>query len=220
MDCECPAEAGVCMWQLIHGNYKASKQICCCLANVVFDSSRKLSDFTFIPSTLGEPPEGKVVRRSSRRQQPLTSQRVKSHLGMKVSVGGWNDWAPRDYQAARRGAGADVKYIIRQGAANGCATQIAFATFFRWFLQLWLRPEALSPQRVPPSRELLEHLGSTGVCVTGRHNVAATLLVGTDTGCRGTVSAAIAQNEGWFLQSKTTQNASQSLDCKSSLETR
>lgn len=129
MDCECPAEAGVCMWRLIHGNYKASKQICCCLANVVFGSSRKLSHFTSIPSTLGEPPEGKVVRRSLRRQQPLTSQRVKSHLGMKVSVGGWNDWAPRDHQAARRGAGADVKYIIRPGAANGCATQIAFATF-------------------------------------------------------------------------------------------
>lgn len=186
MDCECPAEAGVCMWQLIHGNYKASKQICCCLANVVFGSSRKLSDFTFIPSTLGEPPDGKVVRRSLRRQQQLTSQRVKSHFGMKVSVGGWNDWAPRDHQAARRGAGADVKYIIRQGAANGCATQIAFATF----------PQRFSAA-VARARSSFTSSGSNWcVCVTGRHSVAATWLVGTDAGYRGTVSAAVASKWG------------------------
>lgn len=62
-------------------------------------------------------------------RQPLSSHRLKSHLEMKVSVGGWNERAARDHHAARRDAEADVKYIITRGAGKGTGTKICFGVF-------------------------------------------------------------------------------------------
>lgn len=61
--------------------------------------------------------------------QPLSSHRLKSHLEMKVSVGGWNERAARDHHAARRDAEADVKYIITREAGKGTCTKICFGVF-------------------------------------------------------------------------------------------
>lgn len=186
--CECPAEAGARMWQQIHGNYKESKTDLLLFNKSWIRLFLKLSDFTFILSTSGWLHERKVVIWSLRRQQPLSSQSLRSHLEMKVSVGGWKEWAPRDHQAARRGAEADVKYIIRQGVGNGCATEICSQRL----LQLQLGPETVSPQRVRPSLELPVHLGSTAVCYSSAQRCCHR--IGEDW-CRfrGTASAAKAE---------------------------
>lgn len=95
--------------------------------------------------------------------QPLSSQRLKSHLEMKVSVAGWNEWAPRDHQAARRGAVADFKYMIRQGAGKGCGTEICFGIFLSGFCSCSSGPKRFHLREFVPAWSL-EHVGSTGMC--------------------------------------------------------